>query len=280
MSCAWRRPRTGGNVAGAAGGGARRRIPPRIRGRGQARSILKKPPAKNFRKMFSEKKHGRICFANIRTIHNLTRPPPPESRKIIRAARGCIFRFSRKRATENICRHAGVCVLCYFPFFAPGPVAVGGGFVFGRRAPPRIPPPVSNPRKKHSRPARFAPGPPAPPICGGGVQMCQESPPFFCPLCQPRKKLSGAACFRARRPHPPGCRKCVALMSQRYFVFSRPPDRGRPAGEPPRHSPARRIEPRRLPPRRSAACFRLRKNFRQGAHSARAGAFAGCCGCR
>ena len=168
------------------------------------------------------------------------------------------------------------CVI--FLFFAPGPVAVGGGFVFGRRAPPRIPPPVSNPRKKHSRPARFAPGPPAPPICGGGVQMCQESPPFFCPLCQPRKKLSGAACFRARRPHPPGCRKCVALMSQRYFVFSRPPDRGRPAGEPPRHSPSRRIEPRRLPPRRSAACFRLRKNFSQGAHSARAGAFAGCRG--
>ena len=106
--------------------------PPRIRGRGgeQARSILKKPPAKNFRKMFSEKKHGRICFANIRTIHNLTRPPPPESRKIIRAGRSCIFRFSRKRATENICCHAGVCVLCYFPFFCARTGRGGWGLCF------------------------------------------------------------------------------------------------------------------------------------------------------
>ena len=59
------------------------------------------------------------------------------------------------------------------------PLAAAAGI---RRHPPlHIPPLVSEPPKKLSRRARFPPGPPAPPICSGSVQMCQESPLFFSP---------------------------------------------------------------------------------------------------
>ena len=210
--------------------------PPPNSGEGgeQARSILKKPPAKNFRKMFSEKKHGRNCFANIRTIHNLTRPPPPESRKIIRAGRSCIFRFSRKRATENICCHAGVCVLCYFPFFLrPDRSRWVGALFSGGALRPTFRRPFPTPEKnipawRVLRPARqrrqFV----------AAASKCVRNPPlFFARFASREKNFLARRVFAPAVHTPPGCRKCVALMSQRYFVFSiRPTAGGQQANRP------------------------------------------------